>query len=247
MKIFRQSQVTGKIPLQVFDRSGGVDNVRFEGKSLCPTIVRAFADSLLEYDALDANIAAELVIRAKSTHLAPPPGPVPGPYNTAPSYGAPQYGQAPQNLPSQQPQPAGANPNLANLITSMDGPALQKLLGAMAQNPQTPQSALNSQSQTPQQAAQIPDLAALLGNVNRQQPQQGYAYAHQQQSQPNTYPVSSPNSSFTNQAALSSLFGNAGNRPPPQGMVNQQQQIQPGQPQQPHVQNIMEQLARWKQ
>ena len=32
VKIFRQSQVTGKIPLQVFDRRGGVDNVRFEGK-----------------------------------------------------------------------------------------------------------------------------------------------------------------------------------------------------------------------
>ena len=33
VKIFRQSQVTGKIPLQVFDRRGGVDNVRFEGKA----------------------------------------------------------------------------------------------------------------------------------------------------------------------------------------------------------------------
>lgn len=32
VKIFRQSQVTGKIPLQVFDRRAGADNVRFEGK-----------------------------------------------------------------------------------------------------------------------------------------------------------------------------------------------------------------------
>lgn len=31
VKIFRQSQITGKIPLQVFDYSAGVDNVRFEG------------------------------------------------------------------------------------------------------------------------------------------------------------------------------------------------------------------------
>ena len=31
VRIFRQSQVTGKIPLQVFDHSGGVDRVRFEG------------------------------------------------------------------------------------------------------------------------------------------------------------------------------------------------------------------------
>lgn len=32
VKILRQSQVTGKIPLQVFDHSAGVDNVRYEGK-----------------------------------------------------------------------------------------------------------------------------------------------------------------------------------------------------------------------
>lgn len=234
VKIFRQSQVTGKIPLQVFDRSGGVDNIRFD-----------------EYAELDANIAAELVIRAKSTHLKPAPGPAPGPgpYNPAPAYGASQYAQTPQqHLPPQQPQSAGANPNLANLITNMDGPALQKLLGAMAQTPQTPQSAPNLPSQTPQQATQIPDLAALLGNVNRQPPlqqHQGYAYAQQQQSQPNAYPPSTPNSSFASNAALSSLLGNAGNRPSQHSMLNQQQQMQPGQ--QHHVQNIMEQLARWKQ
>lgn len=204
-----------------------------------------------EYAELDANIAAELVIRAKSTHLKPAAGPAPGPgpYNPAPAYGAAQFAQNPQqHLPPQQPQPAGANPNLATLITSMDGPALQKLLGAMAQTPQTPQSAPNLQSQTQQQSSQIPDLAALLGSVNRQQAphaqQQGFPYAQQQQSQPNTYPSSTPNPSFTNNAALSSLLGNAGNRPPQHGVLNQQQQMQPGQHQ---VQNIMDQLARWKQ
>lgn len=130
----------------------------------------------------------------------------------------------------------------------MDGPALQKLLGAMAQTPQTPQSAPNLQSQTPQQAAQIPDLAALLGNVNRQPPpqqHQGYPFAQQQQSQPNAYPASPANTQFANNAALSSLLSNAGNRPTQHSMLSQQQQIQPGQ--QHHVQNIMEQLARWKQ
>lgn len=34
VKILRQSQLSGKIPLQVFDRRGGRDNVRFEGKSI---------------------------------------------------------------------------------------------------------------------------------------------------------------------------------------------------------------------
>lgn len=32
VKIDRRSQVTGKVSLQIFDRSGGVNNVRFDGK-----------------------------------------------------------------------------------------------------------------------------------------------------------------------------------------------------------------------
>ena len=32
IKLYRTSQLTGKIPLQLFDRTGGADNVRFEGK-----------------------------------------------------------------------------------------------------------------------------------------------------------------------------------------------------------------------
>jgi hypothetical protein len=142
----------------------------------------------------------------------------------------------------------------------MDGPALQKLLGAMTQNPQ---SAQHPQPPTPQQAVHVPDLAALLGNVNRQQQhpqQQGYPYAgqqqqhqqqqqqhHQQQPHPNQYIASAPSASFGNNAALSSLYanpGNPGNRPF-QGIPNHEQQMQPNQ--QHHVQNVMEQLARWKQ
>ena len=34
VKLYRGSLNTGKIPLQLFDRSGGVDNVRFEGMLL---------------------------------------------------------------------------------------------------------------------------------------------------------------------------------------------------------------------
>ena len=33
VKLNRAAQTTGKISLQVFDRSGGVNNVRFEGKA----------------------------------------------------------------------------------------------------------------------------------------------------------------------------------------------------------------------
>lgn len=31
VKLFRTAQLSGKIPLQLFDRTGGIDNVRFEG------------------------------------------------------------------------------------------------------------------------------------------------------------------------------------------------------------------------
>ena len=34
VKIFRRSQVTGKIPLQVYNRSSGIDNVRFDGTTM---------------------------------------------------------------------------------------------------------------------------------------------------------------------------------------------------------------------
>ena len=33
VKLYRSAQVTGKIPLQVFDRSRGTNDVRFEGES----------------------------------------------------------------------------------------------------------------------------------------------------------------------------------------------------------------------
>ena len=33
VKLYRASRISGKIPLQVFDRSGGANNIRFEGTS----------------------------------------------------------------------------------------------------------------------------------------------------------------------------------------------------------------------
>lgn len=225
VKIFRQSQVTGKIPLQVFDRRGGIDNVLFE-----------------EYDQLDANIAAELVFRAKSTHFAPGPPR----YPQAPTYGAAQYAQpALQQIPPQQAQPAGGPPNLANLITSMDGPALQKLLSTMQQNPQTPHTPQSSQPPL------TPDLASLLGNVGRQElppQQQGYPYPqqnqHPQQQQQNAYGAAAPpNQAFAQNPAFASILANAGNRQAQQQGLGQHTQAG----QQQNVQNIMEQLAKWKQ
>lgn len=244
VKIFRQSQVTGKIPLQVFNRSMGLDNVHFDGKNAIFLVCETCTHPLPEYADLDANIAAEIVVRAKSTHNAP--APAPPHYSNGQTYGSNQYGQPSQQLPHQQipqqqmapqqPQPSGQPPNVANLITSLDGPALQKLLGAMTQNQQAPQTAQHPQA--PTQPGQSQDLAALLSSVTRSQPPQqgalpqGYAYGGPPQQQ---YPQ-------TNGQLSGPAF--AGNRPPQPGGPPHHPQ-QPGQQQ--NVQNIMEQLARYRQ
>ncbi|KAL8681279.1 MAG: hypothetical protein Q9186_002590 [Xanthomendoza sp. 1 TL-2023] len=244
VKILRQSQITGKIPLQVFDHSAGVDNVRYEGNEW--VYIRKLAViliiSLPEYNEVDAHIAAELVVRAKASRLAPPP--------VSSSYGNPQYGRPPQPIlqppipPQQPPQP----PNIANLITSLDGTALQKLLGAMAQTQQPPQ--------TPQQQpSQFPDFSSVLGgNHQHQQVQQVYPHypqggppqqTHQQPVDP--YAANPNGQPFGNNPALTSLLANVGatrSHLLQQGMPPTPQD-QPGHQQ--HVQNIMEQLARWKQ
>lgn len=120
MRLTRIHQQLGKVALQVFDRRGGSD-VRFE-----------------EYADLDPNVAAELVLRAKSN-------------KTAPTYGY-GYGAGP-GVSSQLP-PVNMPTNLSQLITTMDPASLQKLLGAM-QSPTAPQ-------QPGAPTALTPDLAKLL-------------------------------------------------------------------------------------
>ncbi|KAL8711101.1 MAG: hypothetical protein Q9220_004482 [cf. Caloplaca sp. 1 TL-2023] len=238
VKIFRESQVTGKIPLQVFDHSMGVNNVRYE-----------------EYNELDAHIAAELVVRAKATRIVPPPVQQP----VTPLYGFSQYGRPPQPMPqpavpAQQPHQPPAPANIANLITSLDGPALQKLLSAMAQNPQTPQTpqhGQHGQHANLKQPPHLSELPSILGSHAQQpQAQQGYSQYPQsgppppsQNQQQGLYGAPQANGqAYANNPALASLLANVGtNRPPTQ----QQGMDHPGQQQ--HVQNIMEQLARWKQ
>ncbi|KAI9878674.1 MAG: hypothetical protein M1830_010822 [Pleopsidium flavum] len=226
VKLTRQAQFSGKIPLQVFNRSAGVDNVQFD-----------------EYDDLDTHIAAELVVRAKQTHGAPPTAQ----YGAPPqAYGMPQYAQPfGQTIPqqSQQQPPAAATPNLASLITSLDGPTLQKLLGAMGQSPQTPQQPV-PQLQQPAPTGFSADLASLLNGTARQPPQQ-QPYQQQQQAPvqgANPYAALASNSAFANTPGLATLLGGTAGRPQ-QPMLQQQQQPQSAQ----QVHTIMEQLAKWRQ
>lgn len=198
------------------------------------------ANNSLEYEDLQANVAAELVVRARSTHLAPAPAPTLYPNGVA--YGAAPYRHQAQPMHPQQAQQGSAQANLANLITSLDGPSLQQLLGAMAQNPQTP---TNPQPNPPPlQSGQSQGLASLLSNIAPQlPPQHGYQYPAGPQQQQNAYssPVSNP--TFANNPALSSLLQSPHSRSSSQGTQAQHQQSG----QQQSVQDIMAQLAKYQQ
>ncbi|KAK5734364.1 nuclear polyadenylated RNA-binding protein 3 [Elasticomyces elasticus] len=182
VKLAKRNQDTGKIGLQVFDRSGGqgLGSVKFE-----------------EYDGLEPHIVVELVLRAKQTQAAPPPQTYGGGYGgqQQQQYGAPpqqqqyqnQYGQPAYGGQQQPPPPAGYAPqgyppqqqqapppqNVQNLITSLDPNGLQNLLSTMGnqQSPQTPAYGAPQQGgyahQQQQQAAmmalqQNPQMAAGL-------------------------------------------------------------------------------------
>ncbi|KAH8819661.1 hypothetical protein F5884DRAFT_662001 [Xylogone sp. PMI_703] len=198
-----RSQNSSKVPLQVFDRQGGANNVRFD-----------------EYRDLDPRIAAELVIRAKQTQPQIPA-----------SYSQPQYAT---NQPYQPPPPAApAAPapapaaNLAALVGQLDNNTLQRLLSSLNTIP--PQQAPQAPNVAPSSTPSI-DLANLLGGLKPQQPPpQVYP---PQQSQPDPY------ASLASNPALASLLGGAA--------APQQAQPQPQQSAQ-QVQNIMAQLAKFRQ
>lgn len=230
------------------------------------------ANRCTEYDGLEPHIAAELVLRAKQTKVAPPQTQFPV---SMPGYPAPQpqYGAMFAPAPAVHPQAAigGMNPptapNLTNLITSLDGPALQKLLGVLQQQSPTAPQPQPQHAQVPQ--LQHPtDLASLLGAgsataaaARPSQPQQQQFLYHQQAHHPpqaNPYAALTTNTAWAGNPALATLLAStaaaaAANRPA-QGLGLQPQSQQHHQPlsagqQQatPQVQNIMQQLAKWKQ
>jgi hypothetical protein len=200
-----RAQNTSKIPLQVFDRQAGNNNVRFN-----------------EYQDLEPKVAAELVLRTKQTQV-PTPMYAQAPTPTYAQPQAPIYAQTPaqayappqlQYAPPQQyqqPAAAAAAPDLANLVGQLDNATLQKLLGSMSapQQPQTVPAAVANSSI---------DLAGLLSGL-QPQPQQAY----QPQLQP---PAADPYAAYQN------------------GTAQQQQAPQQSAQQ---VQNIMAQLAKFRQ
>ncbi|KAE8369478.1 hypothetical protein BDV27DRAFT_165343 [Aspergillus caelatus] len=210
VRLARPNQFSRKIPLQVFDRSGGADNVRFN-----------------EYPDVEPNIAAEIVFHAQSVQRGAPPTPFP----PNPAFGVPPL--APPPMP-QAPLPALSNPpNIANLITSLDGPTLQSLLGALQQRQSavpTAQQPFSTTASTPNAGA---DLASLLSAATRQP----VPANPQQPLPPQPFPIQAPNAPVVSDPNLISLLA--------KGLGGQQAQNQATVG--PHVQNIMNQLGKWKQ
>ncbi|KAK0113757.1 hypothetical protein ONS95_014007 [Cadophora gregata] len=204
-KLDMRSQNQSKISLQVFDRQGGANNVRFD-----------------EYQDLDPKIAAELVIRAKHT---------PPQVHQPQAYAPPQY--APVQPPYQQPAPAPVTPNLASLVGQLDNATLQKLLSTLQPQQQQNNHAVAANSSI--------DLAGLLGGFAPQPPQQ-QNYQPQPQPQPQHQPAADPYANLAINPALASLLGNGA---PAQQPVQTQTPAQTAPQQQ--VQNIMAQLARFRQ
>lgn len=116
-----ENQTTVKISLQLYDRRNP-SNVRFD-----------------EYRDLDLNVAAELVIRAKAQNQPPAPLPPSVPlsygYPGIPPPLPPQISHLPPQITPLPVTSTQQQPNLGNLITSLDPTGLQKLLGAMQQSP----------------------------------------------------------------------------------------------------------------
>ncbi|KAG2412380.1 hypothetical protein HFD88_009937 [Aspergillus terreus] len=211
IRLARPNQFSRKIPLQVFDRTGGPDNVRFN-----------------EYPDVDPNVAAEIVFHAtQSLQRGGPPTPFPP---NAAAFGVPPLAPAP--IPQAPLPPLTNPPNLANLITSLDGPTLQSLLAALQQRPPaipTAQPTFAGAS-APHSGA---DLASLLSAATRP----AVPANPQQPLPPQSFPLQAPNAPAVSDPNLISLLA--------KGLGGQQPQSQTGVS--PHVQNIMNQLGKWKQ
>ncbi|KAJ5244865.1 hypothetical protein N7489_004961 [Penicillium chrysogenum] len=147
VRLLRPNQISRKIPLQLFDRTAGLDNVRF-----------------LDYPELEPNMSAELLSHQAQAMQrgAAPVGFAPNPAFDIPAMPPMSILQSNLHAPSNYH-------SLANLIYSLDGPSFSSLLSATQRTPYSqPVSATQSpfSSFNPQPPA---DLASLLANANRRQ------------------------------------------------------------------------------
>ncbi|KAJ5773571.1 hypothetical protein N7457_008467 [Penicillium paradoxum] len=211
VRLSRPNQVSRKIPLQLFDRTAGLDNVRF-----------------LDYPELEPNLSAELLSHQAQAMQR---GAAPAAFAPNPTFVVPPA--QPMAVPPPVLPALSNQPNIANLIGSLDGPSLSSLLSALQRPPHSqPVSATQSPFSSPNPPPA--DLASLLTNAHRPPPMP--ATPQQPLSRPpfNLQPSNAP--VITDPTLLSLLT---------KGLGGQQSQGQG--PIGPQVQNLMQHLAKWKQ
>ncbi|KAJ5513972.1 hypothetical protein N7463_003524 [Penicillium fimorum] len=169
VRLSRPNQVSRKIPLQLFDRTAGLDNVRF-----------------LDYPELEPNMSAELLSHQSQAMQR---GAAPAAFAPNPAFIVPPA--QPMAVPPPGIPTLSNPPNIANLIGSLDGPSLSTLLSALQRPPHSqPVSATQSPFSSPNPPPA--DLASLLTNAHRPPPMQ----TTQQQPLPgpsfNLQPVNAP-------------------------------------------------------
>lgn len=173
-----RAQNLGRIPVQAFDRSGGMSNVRFD-----------------QYVDLDPTTAAEVILRAKASGAT---ASYAQPYAAA-GFANPYGGQPQQQMgafpggqqPNQYAQHAPANPtDIAGLMGQVDNATLQRLLASIQTGPQgtAAQHGPNTAAAGPSQVDIQAILGSLGGNAAAQQqlpPQGAYGAAYGGQQAPN--------------------------------------------------------------
>jgi hypothetical protein len=190
----------------------------------------------IEYPELDLHVAVEMAVHVQSLNR---PGVSQTAYQPNPTFSVPaQY--PPMQPQTQSTIPALSNPGqIANLISTLDGPALQSLLGALQQAQAAPQT---HQQPFPSVPTTNPvDLASLLSNATRHQNPlatiQSQGPSQPQPPQPFGLPVPSKHPVAPDPNLIALLANGLGGGNPPQNPSAVGHQVQ----------NIVNQLAKWKQ
>ena len=127
-----------------------------------------------EYKEIEIPIAVDLVLAMKRGPIQQPPPPQPP---------AAYPGYPPQYPPAAAPAlPAGVNPNLANIIGSMNPATLQKVFGALAQQQPPPVAQQPAYGYQQPPAAQL-GMGGLQGFGGQQRPPPTHGPAPTQQVQ----------------------------------------------------------------
>ncbi|CAK7207594.1 nuclear polyadenylated RNA-binding protein 3 [Sporothrix eucalyptigena] len=185
-----RAQATGKIPVQVFNRSVGVKNVRFDG-----------------YQDLAPPVAADVVARAKSAAVVQQHRPAyPQAYQAPASYGqpyAPAYQTAAAQAATAAPYTAA---DIVALFGQLDNATIAQIINALqAQQTQAAPAAASpaSYAQAPQaapytapanapQQAQLAALLSTLGAASMPAPATPPVYGTAPASYPASMPTAAP-------------------------------------------------------